>query len=216
MRPKLLDLFCGAGGAAVGYHRAGFCVVGVDIVSQPRYPFQFVKADAFKVLASVIWNLEPRWHAIHASPPCQAYTRAQRLRANTHPDLISAVRDLLNEVDGLPYVIENVPGAPLINPVVLEGQLFGLKTARPRLFETNWGLEQPLMPPRQPHAKMGRKPRPGEHMHVVGNFSDAAAGREAMGIDWMTRDELSEAVPPAYTEFIGEALLAHLNAKAAA
>jgi DNA (cytosine-5)-methyltransferase 1 len=217
-RPRLLDLFCGAGGAEVGYHRVGFDVVGVDIQSQPNYPFEFVQADVAAWAAvddTTIRGLRySDFDAIHASPPCQAYSNAQRLQGRDHPDLIGPTRELLIATD-LPYVIENVPGAPLLNPVVLEGQLFpGLRTSRPRLFETNWPLAQPLIPPRPPHTKMGRPPKDGEFMHVVGNFSGAQHGREAMGIDWMTRDELREAIPPAYCEFIGERLLAALGAAA--
>lgn len=214
-RPRLLDLFCGAGGAAVGYARAGFEVVGVDIKPQPNYPFEFVRDEAFDYLASYIgcpWGLP--WDAIHASPPCQAFTKAQKLQGNEHPDLIAPTRELL-EATGLPWVIENVLGAPLINPAVLEGQMFPeLRIHRTRLFETNWPLWVPeLRPPPPRQTKMGRPPRDGEAMHVVGHFSDVAAGRKAMGIDWMTRDELSEAIPPAYTEFIGTQLMAHLSAE---
>jgi DNA (cytosine-5)-methyltransferase 1 len=159
-----------------------------------------------------------RWFdAVHASPPCQAYTKAQKLQGNAHPDLIEPVRTLLS-VAGLPYVIENVPGAPLIDPVVLEGQMFDeLRTIRPRHFETNWPLEVEFMrSPRPRQVKMGRRPANGEWIQVVGNFSDADAGRAAMGIDWMTRDELSEAIPPAYTEHIGRQLADYLAIKAAA
>lgn len=219
MKPRLLDLFCGAGGAAMGYHRAGFDVVGVDIKPQPRYPFKFWQMDALDVLWLLRhddghWNSD-HFDAIHASPPCQAYSNAQGIQKNEHPDLIPPTRALLWDT-GLPYVIENVEGAPLIQPVVLEGQFFrGLRTSRPRLFETNWPLRQPEIPPRPPHTKMGRPPKKGEFMHVVGNFSGADEGRKAMGIDWMTRDELREAIPPAYTEFVGAQLLAHLATVAA-
>ena len=219
MKPRLLDLFCGAGGAAMGYHRAGFEVVGVDIKPQPNYPFKFVKYDAldYPRVAFLDEHVRPfDFDAIHASPPCQAYTLAQQIRQNEHPDLVGWTRDLLEQT-GLPWVIENVKRAPLKNPVQLEGQMFGLNTHRPRLFETNWPLEIPALIPPPPHqAKMGRKPKPGEAIQVVGNFSDVKAGREAMGIDWMTRDELREAIPPAYTELIGHQLLQHIKAKAVA
>ncbi len=224
-RPRLLDLFCGAGGAAVGYHRAGFDVVGVDIKPQPHYPFPFVQTDAFSYMhelvsiTATLLPISPDFHldAIHASPPCQAFTKAQKLQGNTHADLIGPIRDLLEAI-GLPYVIENVKGAPLHDPVMLEGQMFdGLNVHRPRLFETNWPLDVPVLrapPPRQ--TKMGRPPIPGEAMQVVGHFSDVPAGGEAMGIDWMTQGELAQAIPPAYTELIGHQLLAHIRSEVAA
>lgn len=153
--------------------------------------------------------------AIHASPPCQAFTKAKKLQGNEHPDLIEATRELLVET-GLPYVIENVPGAPLIDPVVLEGQMFPeLNVFRQRLFETNWPLEVPaLIPPPPRQTKMGRPPRVGEAMQIVGHFSDVPAGRIAMGIDWMNQYELAQAIPPAYTEFIGKQLLSLVSVNA--
>lgn len=213
MKPRILDLFCGAGGAGTGYHHAGFDVVGVDINPQPNYPFQLIQADAIVEISRHGGGLRD-FDAIHASPPCQAYSNAQRLMKNDHPDLIGRTREML-VATGLPYVIENVVGSPLVNPIVLEGQMFpGLRTSRPRLFETNWDLEQPLFPPRPVHTKMGRPPVDGEFMHVVGNFSGAQAGRDAMGIDWMTRDELREAIPPAYTEWIGARLMEEILVEA--
>lgn len=214
MRPRLLDLFCGAGGAGMGYHRAGFEVVGVDIAPQPHYPFEFVQADALVYVKCELLDLKPDFVAVHASPPCQAFSKAQRIRGNDHPDLVGPARELL-ELTGLPYVIENVPGAPLRDPVVLEGQMFeGLRTQRARWFETNWLLDVPFLrsPLGAPLVKMGRPVRDGEWMHVVGNFHGAEAGREAMGIDWMSRDELAEAIPPAYTELVGRQLLRHIKA----
>ncbi len=214
MKPTILDAFCGAGGAAMGYHRAGFQVVGIDIKKQPNYPFPFIRADAVAFLTELI-SVGPdgaQFEAIHASPPCQFASKARVLWDNLHFDLLEPTRELL-EASGLPYVIENVKGAPLRDPVVLEGQMFGLNTHRLRLFETNWPLEVPtlrLTP--GPIAKMGRPVRHGESIQVIGHFSDVTAGREAMGIDWMTRDEMSEAIPPAYTEFIGAQLLSHINA----
>jgi DNA (cytosine-5)-methyltransferase 1 len=216
MRPRLLDLFCGAGGAAMGYSRAGFDVVGVDIRPQPNYPFEFWQEDALDAIRW--WDSDDHgFVAIHASPPCQAYSKTQRIRSNAHPDLIGPTRELLNQT-GLPWIIENVPGAPLHDPVVLEGQMFdGLRTQRKRWFETNWPLDVPFLrsPRPAPQAKMGRKPKPHEWFQVVGNTSDANGARAAMGIDWMNRDELSQAIPPAYTEFIGTQLLAHIQAVAA-
>ena len=205
MKPRLLDLFCGAGGASMGYHRAGFEVIGVDIAPQPRYPFEFVQSDA---LGWDDWDFD----AVHASPPCQAYTLAQRIRGYQHADLIERLRELI-EASGLSYVIENVKRSPLNDPVMLEGQMFPeLRTHRPRLFETNWPLEAPFMrPPPPPNAKMGRAGDSEQWAQLVGHFTDVEGGKVAIGIDWMTRDEMAEAIPPAYTEFIGLQLLAHLD-----
>lgn len=199
----------------MGYHRAGFDVVGVDIKPQKNYPFEFVQQDALEFMRKRHGDLDRYW-AIHASPPCQAYTKAQKLQGVDHPELIGPTRTLLEET-GLPYVIENVPGAPLKDPVVLEGQMFeGLRTIRPRLFETNWPLDVPVMrPPRPRQVKMGRRPKGDEWIQVVGHFSDVEAGRAAMGIDWMTQGELAEAIPPAYTELIGHQLMQHIQAVAA-
>jgi DNA (cytosine-5)-methyltransferase 1 len=212
-RPKLLDLFCCAGGAAMGYHRAGFDVVGVDIDPQPRYPFEFHQGDALKYLL----EHHHEFDAFHASPPCQAYTLAQRIQGRTHPDFIAATRAAF-ELIGKPWVIENVEGAPLRNPVTLCGASFpGLRVYRHRLFESNVPT---AAPPHRRHTaplrKMGRRPELGEFMHVVGNFSGVDVAREAMGIEWMTRDELREAIPPAYTEHIGTQLLHHVRAGVAA
>ncbi len=219
MKPRLLDMFCCAGGAAMGYHRAGFEVVGVDINPQPNYPFEFIQADALEFLEGLIvygvGSPPYSFDAIHASPPCQAFSKARDLQGNDHPDLVAPTRYLLEQT-GLPYVIENVVGAPLIDPVRIEGQMFHeLNVHRPRLFETNWPLEVPfLIPPPPRQTKMGRPPRPGEAMHIVGHFSDVPAGQRAMGIDWMTQGELAQAIPPAYTEFIGHQLLAHVRVAA--
>jgi DNA (cytosine-5)-methyltransferase 1 len=220
---RILDLFCGAGGAAMGYHRAGFEVVGVDIRPQPNYPFAFKEYDALEFLCELLMTDPesgyPDWEAwalgdfdaIHASPPCQAYTQARRLQGNEHPDLIAETRQLFIAT-GLPYVIENVPGSPLIDPAELCGAAFGLRTYRHRLFETNFPFEAPLHHSHiRKQTKMGRPPVDGEFMQVVGNFSDVEAGRWAMGIDWMTRNELSEAIPPAYTAYVGTQLRAHLG-----
>ncbi len=207
-RPLLLDLFCGAGGAAMGYHRAGFDVIGVDIKPQPRYPFRFEQTDALEFLREGRARLAV---AIHASPPCQAYSNAQRIRGREHPDLIAQVRELLHDAD-IPFVIENVVGAPLIFPIEFCGAMFPpLRVYRHRLFESDVPLFAPAHPEHiAPLRKMGRAPRDGEFMHVVGNFSGVKRAREAMGIDWMTRDELREAIPPIYTEYIGRQLLTHI------
>ncbi|UJW35086.1 DNA methylase [Saccharothrix sp. AJ9571] len=208
-RPVLLDLCCKAGGTSKGYHDAGFDVVGVDIEPQPNYPFEFHQADALDFLASHGREFD----AIAASWPCQRFSLAQRIRGNDHPDLITPGRDLLN-LTGRPWVIENVEGAPLHNPILLCGTMFSqLNVYRHRLFETSFPLRTPAHPRHlEPLTKMGRPPRPGERMHVVGNFSGVAQARTAMGIDWMSRNELSEAIPPAYTHWIGTALYAQLTA----
>lgn len=211
-RPKLLDLFSCQGGAGMGYHRAGFDVIGIDIDPQPRYPFVFYQRDAIEFLEKY-W---PLFDAVHASPPCQAFTNAQKIQQNEHPDLIEPIRAILERI-GLPYVIENVPGAPLNNPVELCGAMFGLGTYRHRIFETNWELTAPEHPKHVARTtKMGRKPVDGEMMHVVGNFSGVEKAKKAMGIDWMTRDGLRESIPPAYTEYIGQQLMAQVTGQEAA
>ena len=209
-RPLLLDLFCGAGGAAVGYHRAGFDVVGVDIEPQPNYPLQFVQADALALI-----DLS-RFDAIHASPPCQQFSQMSKCRpglAETYPNLIPETRDLLRSTR-LPYVIENVPGAPLNNPVMICGSGLGMTLQRHRLFESNialWGVPcahgQNQWNPEYGHAT-GRKRR---RVPVIGEWRiKKQLQDEAMGIDWMTLPELSEAIPPAYTEYVGHWLMEHL------
>jgi DNA (cytosine-5)-methyltransferase 1 len=180
-------------------------VIGVDIESQPHYPFPFIRADAMAIDFA-------KFDFVWASPPCQAYTLCQRIQNNEHPDLVDPTRALLKKSGAL-WCIENVPGAPLVDPIELCGAMFGLKTYRHRLFECSF----PITPPNHPeHAapvtKMGRPVRDGEFIHVVGNFSGVSKAREAMGISWMPRDKLREAIPPAYAEFIGRAALAHMMA----
>lgn len=202
MKPRALDLFCCAGGAGMGLHLAGFDVVGVDIEDQPHYPFEFHKADAMTYKLS-------GFDFIWASPPCQAHTLCQRIRANKHPELIPATRERLRGSDAT-WVIENVVGAPLVNPIELCGAMFGLRTYRHRLFECSFPIQVPAHPEHHaPVRKMGRPPKPGDFMHVVGNFSGVKQARVAMGIDWMPRDKLREAIPPAYSEYIGKAALQH-------
>lgn len=206
---RLLDLFSGAGGAAMGYYRAGFDdITGIDNRPMKRYPFRFIQADALEYLA----EHGAEYDVIHASPPCQAYSLTQKLQGNDHPDLVGPVRDLLIAT-GKPYVIENVKGAPLHNATLLVGSMFGLRTMRPRLFESNVPLPFVLLPPAAArHAKMGRPPQDGEYMHIAGHISGVPEARLAMGIDWMTQGELSEAIPPAYTEWIGRHLLEAIHA----
>jgi len=235
-RPRLLDLFCGAGGAAMGYHRAGFDVVGVDIAPQPNYPFEFIQEDALEYLRV---NLIPRlrWPhtadlpaAIHASPPCQRYSTATKRNGtqNAHPDLIGPTRELL-KATGLPYAIENVPNAPLRYDYGLCGTAFqltadGYRLKRHRWFECSWRPDRVTLCDCVPTAGMPvmdvtgggptHKPRTdGKGGRPYKGTADQA--RRIMGIDWMTKAELNEAIPPAYTEFIGHQLLAHLGAVAA-
>lgn len=208
-RPKALDLFCCAGGASEGLHRAGFDVVGVDIEPQPHYPFPFIQADAMAM------NLQG-FDFVWASPPCQAYTLCQRIRDNEHPDLVGPTREML-KASGIPYCIENVVGAPLLNPIELCGAMFNLRTYRHRLFECSFPISAPPHPEHvAPLRKMGRPVREGEFIHVVGNFSGVQLARDAMDIQWMMRDELREAIPPAYAEYIGRAALAAMSENALA
>jgi DNA (cytosine-5)-methyltransferase 1 len=204
----------------MGYHIAGFEVVGVDIEPQPRYPFEFHCADALEVLRT--WDLS-RFDMIHASPPCQAHSQLGKLwRAfdseydKRHADLIPDTRRAL-QWSGKPYVIENVIGAPLINPVLLCGSMFGLKVYRHRLFETNPYLLAPVHAPHHDNC-----PAVGRGMSNKGFISVTGTGgfgipngwqyaQAAMGIDWMSRSELSQATPPAYTHWIGQQMLAALE-----
>ena len=212
MKPRLLDLFCGAGGAAMGYHRAGFEVIGVDINPQPHYPFKFIQDDALNYLNDLFVDFDALpYDAIHASPPCQAFSKAQRLQKNEHPDLVGPVRAML-QWSGLPYIIENVPGAPLENPVQLCGTSWnlgadGFELRRHRLFESNVLLFgagcQHELPPIQVFGHGDN----ADFRKRYGRSPGIASKRKAMGIDWMNRDELSEAIPPAYTEFVGLQLM---------
>lgn len=214
-RPRLLDLFCGAGGAGTGYHRAGFDVVGVDIKPQPRYPFGFVQADALEYCAAHGHEFD----AIHASPPCQAYSVATKVHgpvrvAATHPDLVEPTRELLNKI-GKPWVIENVPGSPLFGTLMLCGSMFGLEVRRHRLFE---GCV-PTMSPTSCDHSLPAVPVYGHTGAGANRGRERARGRSngvddwkrAMAIDWMTVNELAEAIPPAYTEYIGKQLMTVLS-----
>lgn len=213
---RLLDLFCGAGGCSVGYHLAGFDVVGVDLHPQPRYPFDFIQADAVVALTDTEWLLS--FDVIHASPPCQRYSDLAKRNGNADdwPDLVGPVRDAL-AVSGRTYVIENVEGAPLADPIMLCGTMFpGLRVLRHRLFESNAPL---IAPPHGRHplvfthdkrkAHYGRLDQDSSFVQVTGGGNCTTANaRAAMGIDWMTKRELNEAIPPAYTDWIGGQLAA--------
>lgn len=208
---RLLDLFCCEGGAAMGYHRAGFEVVGVDIDPQPNYPFEFHQADA------MTFSLDG-FDAVHASPPCQSYlnlggvNKAQG-RDYEHPDFVAAIRDRL-VASGLPYVIENVENAPLRKPVRLCGSSFGLPLRRHRMFESNVPLVAPPCNHQWQKVKRywtGWRPK-GETVkatvvQIYGNGGGRDEWPAALGVDWMSARGMCEAVPPAYTEFLGRQLL---------
>lgn len=210
MAAKLVDLWCGAGGATKGYQLAGFSVVGVDIRRQPHYVGdEFVQADAFQFLADNWWKFD----AIHASPPCQRYSVMSKCRpgiAAQHPDDIARLRAWLTYYDK-PYVIENVVGAPLRSPVQLCGLMFGYQLYRHRLFETNFRVKEPPHPFHRLTAVHPDQWEPGKIMSVVGNCSPIDHAREIMDIVWMNAEELSQAVPPFYTEHVGHALRRRLD-----
>lgn len=214
-RPVALDLCCCQGGASAGYARAGYRVVGVDIDPQPRYPFEFVLGDAIALLPALVERYSPV--LVVGSPPCQLYTKAWRIQKNDHPDLVAPMREAFIAT-GLPYVIENVEGAPLLDPLVLCGLMFGLKTDRHRLFESNVPLSAPPHPNCRalPKTKMGRAFVDGELRQYVGNFHGPAAAREDLGVPWMSRDGIRECIPPAYTEHLGQQLLAAVARRGAA
>ena len=210
MRPKLLDLFCCAGGAAKGYHDAGFDVTGIDIMNQPRYPYKFIQADALEYVAAHGHEFD----AIHASPPCQRYSVLTGARhRDKHPYLIKPVREALL-ISGKPYIIENVSGArrELMNPVLLCGTMFGLPIFRHRYFELSWTCML-MVPPCQhdivPVLVSGTSRRIVNGKRSMETL--VADKRAAIGIDWMVGKELDEAIPPAFTKFIGEQLLLFLN-----
>jgi C-5 cytosine-specific DNA methylase len=201
-RPRLLDLFCGAGGAAVGYQRAGFDVYGVDIVEQPHYPFAFLRENALDVLRVLAEEGIAGFDAVHASPPCQGYAAVTRWRGDQgdHPRLLEVVRSRLR-ASGLPWVMENVRTPALRPCLVLCGSMFDLPIRRHRGFETSWNGYR-LVPPCRHRAT----DLPFMHKHE-------RAYADAMGCEWMTVREAREAIPPAYTEHVGGYLLAELGAR---
>jgi len=218
MRPLLYDVYSGAGGAAKGYMNAGFRVVGIDNKPQPRYIGDgFIQMDALEFLERLAKGEFEQPDAIHASPPCQLFTRAGQQWRNAgrvYPSLIFDTRNALIAT-ARPYVIENVPGAPLVNPIMLNGAFFGLRVKRTRLFECSFPIEQPLLLMDDTSVKMGRPwdARKGQLFYPVGHFSGVAAARQAMGIDWpMTQGEVAQSIMPAMTEFIGKQLLAAVEA----
>jgi DNA (cytosine-5)-methyltransferase 1 len=219
MRPRLLDLFCGGGGAGMGYSRAGFDVLGVDNRPQKNYPFKFVQADALNYLR----DHGNRFDVIHASPPCQAYSRLKSIKqfaTKVHSELIEPTRQAL-EASGCFWIMENVPGAKLRFPVILCGSMFGLgavcrdgvfhQLRRHRLFESNVMLfAVPCNHVGKPvgvYGNGGGKPIRASAAGINGFTGNNKERREAMGIDWMSRYETSQAIPPAYTEFLGKQLM---------
>lgn len=226
-RPLMLDLFCCEGGAGKGYNDAGFEVIGVDSKPQPLYPYEFHQADALE-FAAVNWR---DFAAIHASPPCQGYTVATlgvpEIRAK-HPRLIEPVRELLSST-GLPYVIENVVGAPMVSPMILCGSMFGitavdddgtvLRLERHRLFESNIFLIPPGLCRHDERVPVGgvygggrSDRREAKEIRRGGYTPSKRVRSELIGADWMTLHGLSQSIPPAYTEFIGRQLIAAMEA----
>ena len=208
VKPKLLDLCCRAGGASVGYASAGFDVTGVDIEPQPDYPYEFHQADAFEFAR----NHYREFDAIHTSPHCQGYSAMRFRHKKEYPRQIEEFREMLLGFR-LPYIIENVEQSPLYDlplfgnhAITLCGTMFDLRVYRHRIFESNLPL---IAPPHPSHltrcARQGKRPSfDGQFVTVTGNCSDVAYARKAMGINWMKRDDLSQALPPSYTKFIGE------------
>lgn len=206
----------------MGYHQAGFDVVGVDIRPQPKYPFEFIQADCLALDPAFVASFD----AIHASPPCQAHSSISNVsgRQEHHVDRIPETRDLL-VASGRPWVMENVVGAPLRNPFMLCGTMFGLATGdgaelrRHRLFETNWfiGLVPMCQHSGAPTITVtGQVAQQNVVQNKVRRVFPAPEARRAMGIDWMAMPELSQAIPPAYTKFIGERLIQHVARQAVA
>lgn len=219
MKPKLLDLFCCAGGASMGYHRAGFDVVGVDIEPRPNYPFEFVQADALEYLA----EHGREFDAIHASPPCQASSALTKgtNKGLEYLNLIPATREALTAYN-VPTVIENVQGSDLRRDVTLCGEMFGLGVLRHRYFELDgWAVIQPAHLAHRGRTQGWRHGEyfDGPYLAVYGNGGGKGTvteWQEAMGIDWTdVRKEIAEAIPPAYTEFLGAQLITQLRKEAA-
>lgn len=213
MKRRLLDVYCGAGGAGRGYRLAGFYVVGVDCKPQPRYGGdEFHQGDAIEFIEKHGHEFD----AIHASPPCQDHMKnASRLHGTGH--LLPDTRNALNRV-GKPYIIENVVGADMRADFKITGPMVGLpKIRRERWFEVNWPHAYLLPFPDEsgPTICVVGSGTPSGTLRTLGRTVSVAECREAMGIDWMTRKELSQAIPPAYTQFIGAQLMEHLMERAA-
>lgn len=210
-KPLLYDTFCGAGGATRGYQQAGFRVIGVDDKPQPRYCGDgFVQMDALDFLAQLALGEFEKPDAIHASPPCQFATMASRQwrqQGRRYPDLIGPTRERLQTLD-VPWVIENVPGAPLQNITILNGAMFGLRVRRTRWFETSFPIPFFLLPREERSTfRMGRPVVDGGIITPVGHFSNVTYAQKVMEIDWMGQADLAQAIPPAYCEYVGQHLL---------
>ena len=216
-RRRMLDLFCSAGGASMGYHLAGFDVVGVDVEPQPNYPFEFVQADALAYFD----EHADEYDAAAGSPPCQSYSAMSGCRpglAAKYPAMVDAVRAMFTAW-GRPWVIENVAGAGVAsqpdllgaNGLLLCGAMFGRALYRHRYFESSVPLVQPDHPVHLVPASEAGHWVPGTVISVAGNCSPIALAREVMDIDWMTRNELAESIPPYLAEYIGRQLMAHLR-----
>lgn len=214
-RPRLLDLYCAAGGAGMGYHRAGFDVVGVDINPQPHYPFEFIRADCLSLNLDFLRSFD----AIHASPPCQLYTRKtatwgrERKHWTDHPDLLEPTRKMLEEA-GRPYIIENVVGAPMRCDVMLCGTMFGLRIIKHRQFELSFPVAYLL--PECDHSDV--------YNPWQGKGRTAEKFREAQDTPWLPMaggasrkagisGDLYNAIPPAFTEWLGAHLLQEISSK---
>lgn len=214
-KPKLLDLFCCEGGAGTGYSMAGFEITGVDIKYQKNNPHNLIVSDAIEYAL----KYSKQYDAIHASPPCQSYSKALKHLAKPQPKLISLVRDIL-ENSGKPYIIENVPGAPLLKSsdlfgghgVELCGSMFGLKIRRHRIFETNFQLPNMFCNHNRvymnPHNSTGRRRMRENNCNTTIGLETIFA--HEMGITWMSKHGAREAVPPCYTEWIGKQLLKYI------
>lgn len=195
-------MFCKAGGSAMGLHRAfpAAEIVGVDSEYQPRYPFKFVKADAL----NLTWNLGI-FDLIWTSPPCQRYTQMLNhglTNRNNHPDYIDIVRNMLLG-SGASYIIKNVVGAPLLKSVLLCGQMFDLRVMRHRLFECSFPVNAPAHKSHNKRGGIRKRGDGGYYYRVYGHeVGTRKEWQEAMGISWMTKSELAEAIPPAYSEYI--------------
>lgn len=210
MKPKILDLYCGGGGASYGYELGGWDVVGVDLNPQPKYRGKFIQAEAIEFVKANYHKFD----AIHASPPCQAYSMASMQFRQSGKEYVDLIEDTRRELikTGLPYVIENVPGSPLIDPIELCGSMFGMRTYRHRLFESNIELKCPPHPKHvSPNAKMGRPVKEGEFIQYVGHFSGVKLVQEMTGLSWLGQKELAQSIPPQYTKYIGEQLLAFID-----
>jgi len=208
-RPRLLDLFSGAGGAAMGYHRAGFDVTGIDVAPQPNYPFRFVQADALDYLTAH----GAEFDTIHASPPCHDHTALSALVGHDGTGRLLALTRTALDATGRPWVIENVQGAKMRRDLTLCGELFGLAVIRHRYFELGgWTAPQPA---HRVHRGRVAGWRHGEYFDGPyfavhgdgGGKGNLTQQRAAMGIDWMTKRELAQSIPPAYAEYVGRALL---------